>query len=73
MRDVPPTWWLALASVLAYEILALFERLQRDRGITIILVTHDPVVARHARRILSIRDGAIETDHMLAPAERSTP
>ena len=63
----------ALDSKTGAEILALFERLQRDRGITIILVTHDPVVARHARRILSIRDGAIETDHMLAPAERSTP
>ncbi len=63
----------ALDSKTGAEILALFEQLQRDRGITIILVTHDPAVARHARRIISIRDGTIETDHVLALADRSSP
>ena len=40
------------------EIMALFEELSR-KGNTIILVTHEEDIARHARRILRIRDGLI--------------
>jgi putative ABC transport system ATP-binding protein len=43
------------------EILALFEDLSR-RGNTIIVVTHEEAVARHARRIVRIRDGLIASD-----------
>ena len=52
----------ALDSKTGQEILALFERLHRERGMTVILVTHDPSVAAHANRIISIRDGKIESD-----------
>jgi len=45
------------------EIMALFEDLSR-RGHTIILVTHEEDVARHARRILRIRDGLIASDEV---------
>jgi len=37
----------------------MFQQLNADEGITIILVTHDPEVARHARRIIHIHDGVI--------------
>ena len=43
------------------EIMALFESLSR-KGNTIIVVTHEEDVARHARRILRIRDGLIAAD-----------
>ncbi|WP_180542431.1 ABC transporter ATP-binding protein [Nevskia soli] len=43
------------------EIMALFERLYRQ-GNTIILVTHEADIARHAHRIIHVRDGKIEMD-----------
>lgn len=50
-----------LDSATSVEIMALFERLH-DAGNTIILVTHEPDIAAHAHRILSIRDGKIAKD-----------
>jgi ABC-type lipoprotein export system ATPase subunit len=41
------------------EVLEMFERLNAEEGITIILVTHDADVARHARRIIRIHDGLV--------------
>ena len=43
------------------EIMRLFELLYR-RGNTILLVTHEEEIARHARRIIRLRDGLIESD-----------
>jgi ABC-type lipoprotein export system ATPase subunit len=42
------------------EVLHMFEQLNREQGITIVLVTHDPEVAQHARRTIHIKDGLIE-------------
>lgn len=42
------------------EVLRMFQQLNADEGITIILVTHDSNVARHARRVIRISDGLIE-------------
>jgi putative ABC transport system ATP-binding protein len=51
----------ALDTATGQEILGLFRRLN-ERGITIILVTHDPEVARSARRVLRFRDGHLVGD-----------
>jgi ABC-type lipoprotein export system ATPase subunit len=57
----------ALDSVTTGEILQLFQKLNAEEGITIILVTHDANVAAHARRIIRIKDGLIENDGRSAP------
>ncbi len=44
------------------DILALFERLNTNEGKTIILVTHEDEVAAHAKRVVRLRDGLIQTD-----------
>jgi ABC-type lipoprotein export system ATPase subunit len=43
------------------EVLQMFQHLNRDEGITVILVTHDHEVASHARRQIVMRDGLIES------------
>jgi putative ABC transport system ATP-binding protein len=46
------------------EIIALLGELN-DEGVTLVLVTHDEYVARHARRIIRLFDGVIERDEMV--------
>ncbi|WP_394846598.1 ABC transporter ATP-binding protein [Pendulispora brunnea] len=46
----------------SYEVLALLQRLNRERGITIILVTHEHDIAACASRVLLVRDGRIQSD-----------
>ena len=42
------------------EIVALFQTLNEEQGITMVFVTHDPEIAEHTRRIVHIRDGRLE-------------
>jgi putative ABC transport system ATP-binding protein len=50
-----------LDSKTGVEIMALFEQLYAQ-GNTLIVVTHEEDIARHARRIVRLRDGLIESD-----------
>lgn len=43
-------------------VLGTFQRLNREKGVTVILITHEPDVAEHADRIISIKDGVIVKD-----------
>ncbi|MCZ2392056.1 MAG: ABC transporter ATP-binding protein [Acidobacteria bacterium] len=54
----------ALDTKTSYEIMALFEKLHEE-GNTIILVTHEPDIAERAHRVITIRDGRIESDEQI--------
>ena len=45
------------------EIMELLLNLNRDRGTTLIIVTHDPEIAEHTQRVIHIRDGVIANNH----------
>jgi putative ABC transport system ATP-binding protein len=49
------------------EIMSLFARLHAE-GQTIIMVTHEPDIAAHAERVVTLKDGIIESDHTQVPA-----
>ena len=50
-----------LDSKTSYEIMALFEQIHKN-GNTIILVTHEEDIAKHAHRIIRLKDGQVESD-----------
>ncbi len=56
----------ALDSKTGVEIMDLFQRLHKENGQTVILVTHDSHVARHTDRIIKISDGKIVSDEVNA-------
>jgi putative ABC transport system ATP-binding protein len=41
------------------EIMQIFHSLNRERGLTIVLVTHDPSIASQAQRVIRVRDGQV--------------
>jgi len=47
------------------EIMSIFQKLN-DEGRTVVIVTHEPDIARHAKRILRFRDGLLESDEEVA-------
>lgn len=55
------------------EVLRMFEQLNCEDGITIIMVTHDPKVAAHARQIIRIDDGLIQDDSSAPPPAQYVP
>jgi len=54
-----------LDSVSGRLVMDILERLNKEEGKTIILITHDQSVAEHANRIIRLRDGMIESDKRL--------
>ena len=59
-----------LDSATSNEVMVLFQELN-DQGITVVLVTHEPDVARFAKRIVEVRDGRILRDHAVQSRERA--
>jgi len=55
-----------LDSTTSEEIMKVFEELHRSRGQTIVMVTHEADIARHAKRVVTLHDGLISSDHLKA-------
>ena len=52
----------ALDTRTSIEIMAIFQRLNREQGLTVVFVTHEPEIAYHTHRVVHIRDGRITRD-----------
>lgn len=52
----------ALDSRTSIEIMVIFQKLNRESGITLMMVTHEPDIAAHAKRVIRFRDGKIMDD-----------
>ncbi|OQB88834.1 MAG: ABC transporter ATP-binding protein YtrE [Verrucomicrobia bacterium ADurb.Bin122] len=53
-----------LDSTTTHEIMVLLTKLNSERGITVLMVTHEDEVAAYARRIVRVKDGLIESDRL---------
>jgi putative ABC transport system ATP-binding protein len=51
-----------LDSRTSVEVMEIFQRLNRERGITLVLVTHEPDIAQYAHRVVVFKDGKIKSD-----------
>ena len=51
-----------LDSRTSVEVMDIFQRLKEERGITIVLITHEPQVAEYGSRIIAFKDGQIVSD-----------
>jgi putative ABC transport system ATP-binding protein len=45
------------------EVMGIFQRLNRDRGITVLVITHERDIAEYGDRVITCRDGLIVSDH----------
>ena len=57
-----------LDSQVGGEILDLFDRLRRDRAMTLVVITHSAEIARRAQQIITLRDGRIVSNEQVADA-----
>jgi putative ABC transport system ATP-binding protein len=54
-----------LDSRTSVEVMEIFQRLNRERGITLVLVTHEPDIAQYAQRVVVFKDGKIKKDYQV--------
>jgi putative ABC transport system ATP-binding protein len=62
----------ALDTRSSLEVMEILERMNHERGLTILMVTHEYEIAQHARRLITIRDGRINQDAPVSKPLRAT-
>jgi putative ABC transport system ATP-binding protein len=61
-----------LDSVSTQEVLAVFDQLNAE-GRTVVMITHEPDVAIHAKRVIQLRDGLVIEDRLQAELDALPP
>jgi putative ABC transport system ATP-binding protein len=54
-----------LDSRTSVEVMEIFQRLNRERGITLMLITHEHDIAQYAKRVVVFKDGKIKSDYQI--------
>jgi putative ABC transport system ATP-binding protein len=54
-----------LDSRTSIEVMEIFQRLNKERGITLVLVTHEPDIVEYAQRVIVFKDGRIKKDYKI--------
>ncbi len=62
----------ALDSRASLEMMDIFQRLNAELGVTVVIVTHEPLIAEHTRRILRILDGELRGDEAVLRPKAAT-
>jgi putative ABC transport system ATP-binding protein len=52
-------------------VMGIFQRLSEERGLTIVLVTHEPDIAEYGTRIVAFRDGRVRSDQPVTARRRA--
>jgi putative ABC transport system ATP-binding protein len=55
------------------EVMGIFQRLNAERGLTIVLVTHEPDIAEYATRVVTFRDGRVRSDYPVPSRRDAVP
>ena len=61
-----------LDSRTSVEVMEIFQRLNRERGITLVLVTHEQDIAQYAQRVVVFKDGKIRKDYQIEEQRDAT-
>lgn len=63
----------ALDTQTSYEVLNIIKQVNREQGITVVLVTHEPDIAAMTQRIVKMKDGVIVEDAPVSPNDIAAP
>ena len=55
------------------EVMGIFQRLNKERGITVLLITHEMDIAEYGTRLIRFRDGRVVADQPVARPPESRP